>query len=220
MKWDLCWNAKVRLVIFSTLFSFFLCPLRRCSALTCFSLLVSAFHLVSQTTFPMTPSLATSPSMAFSPYLNHMGPGMGLMPELLPSTPLLVPGSPTGVAAMANGTSSHKHSRTDKLEVKEPVCRCCVRPQRDDKQTLNKNCREVFVFRFVVLLYLRKLYPASSCSHVHEGQLRTQKLSVGVWANWIFFSFLWPCVEPCDGDAPTDPLNHEYIGNWAFKIYG
>nr|XP_046263131.1 muscleblind-like protein 3 isoform X2 [Scatophagus argus] len=69
------------------------------------------------TTFPMTPSLATSPSMAFSPYLNHMGPGMGLMPELLPSTPLLVPGSPTGLAAMANGTSTQKHVRTDKLEV-------------------------------------------------------------------------------------------------------
>lgn len=69
--------------------------------------------------------------MAFSPYLNHMGPGMSLMPELLPSTPLLVPGSPTGLAAMANGTSSQKHSRTDKLEVRES--------QGNDKQTL-KNC--------------------------------------------------------------------------------
>lgn len=58
--------------------------------------------------------------MAFSPYLNHMGPGMGLMPELLPSTPLLVPGSPTGLAAMANGTSSQKQARTDKLEVCGP----------------------------------------------------------------------------------------------------
>ncbi|XP_047190527.1 muscleblind-like protein 3 isoform X3 [Scophthalmus maximus] len=69
------------------------------------------------TTFSMTPSLATSPSMAFSPYLSHMGPGMGLMPELLPSAPLLVPGSPTGLAAMGNGTSAQKHVRTDKLEV-------------------------------------------------------------------------------------------------------
>ncbi|XP_026213752.1 muscleblind-like protein 3 isoform X2 [Anabas testudineus] len=69
------------------------------------------------TTFPVTPSLATSPSMAFSPYLSHMGPGMGLMPELLPSTPLLVPGSPTSLAAMGNGTSTQKHVRTDKLEV-------------------------------------------------------------------------------------------------------
>ncbi|KAF7228438.1 muscleblind-like protein 3 isoform X1 [Nothobranchius furzeri] len=69
------------------------------------------------TTFPVTPSLATSPSMAFSPYLSHMGPAMGLMPELLTSTPLLVPGSPTGMAAMGNGTSAQKHTRTDKLEV-------------------------------------------------------------------------------------------------------
>ncbi|XP_062249724.1 muscleblind-like protein 3 isoform X4 [Platichthys flesus] len=69
------------------------------------------------TTFSMTPSMATSPSMAFSPYLSHMGPGMGLMPELLPSAPLLVPGSPSGLAAMGNGTSAQKHLRTDKLEV-------------------------------------------------------------------------------------------------------
>lgn len=118
------------------------CPL--CAALTSLSLFVFAFHLMPQTTFPMTPSLATSPSMAFSPYLNHMGPGMGLMPELLPSTPLLVPGSPTGLAAMANGTSSQKHSRTDKLEVGKPACSCCARPRRDDKETLKNDCRSFF----------------------------------------------------------------------------
>ncbi|XP_010896039.1 muscleblind-like protein 3 isoform X8 [Esox lucius] len=72
------------------------------------------------TTFPMTPSmssLATSPSMTFSPYLSHMGPGMGLMPELLPQAPLLVPGSPTGLQTLGNGSSQQKHMRTDKLEV-------------------------------------------------------------------------------------------------------
>ncbi|KAI3351660.1 hypothetical protein L3Q82_020490, partial [Scortum barcoo] len=90
---------------------------RENSAITCFVSLVSASLPLPQTTFPVTPSLATSPSMAFSPYLSHMGPGMGLMPELLPSTPLLVPGSPTGLAAMGNGTSAQKHVRTDKLEV-------------------------------------------------------------------------------------------------------
>ncbi|XP_030621515.1 muscleblind-like protein 3 isoform X2 [Chanos chanos] len=68
------------------------------------------------TSFPMTPSLATSPSMAFSPYLSHMAPGIGLVPELLPSAPVLVPGSPTGIA-MGNGNSAQKHVRTDKLEV-------------------------------------------------------------------------------------------------------
>ncbi|KAJ8282784.1 hypothetical protein COCON_G00053030 [Conger conger] len=68
------------------------------------------------TTFPVTPSLAASPSMAFSPYLGHMSPGMGLVQELLPSTPVLVPGSPTGLA-MATSSPSQKHLRTDKLEV-------------------------------------------------------------------------------------------------------
>ena len=72
---------------------------------------------LSQTTFPVTPSMATSPSMAFGPYLSHMAPGMGLMPELMPSAPLLVPGSPTSLTAMGNGTSTHKSIRTDKLEV-------------------------------------------------------------------------------------------------------
>ncbi|XP_019220716.1 muscleblind-like protein 3 isoform X2 [Oreochromis niloticus] len=84
------------------------------------------------TTFPVTPSLATSPSMAFSPYLSHMGPAMGLMPELLPSTPLLVPGSPTGLAAMGNGTSAQKHVRTDKLEVCREFQRGnCTRGEND-----------------------------------------------------------------------------------------
>ncbi|XP_064182336.1 muscleblind-like protein 3 isoform X3 [Anguilla rostrata] len=68
------------------------------------------------TTFPVTPSLAGSPSMAFSPYLGHMSPGVGLVQELLPSAPMLVPGSPTGLA-MATSSPSQKHLRTDKLEV-------------------------------------------------------------------------------------------------------
>ena len=60
--------------------------------------------------------------MAFSPYLSHMGPGMGLMPELLHQAPLLVPGSPTGLQVMGNSSSQQKHMRTDKLE----VCVVCV----------------------------------------------------------------------------------------------
>ncbi|XP_047013126.1 muscleblind-like protein 3 isoform X1 [Ictalurus punctatus] len=68
------------------------------------------------TTFPVSPSLATSQSMALNPYMGHMSPGIGLMPELLPSTPVLVPGSPTGIT-MGNGNSTQKHVRTDKLEV-------------------------------------------------------------------------------------------------------
>ncbi|KAJ3588495.1 hypothetical protein NHX12_012087 [Muraenolepis orangiensis] len=87
------------------------------------------------TTFPVTPSLATSPSMAFSPYLSHMAPGMGLMPELMPSAPMLVPGSPTSLTAAAmgpNGTSAHKPIRTDKLEVCREFQRGnCTRGEND-----------------------------------------------------------------------------------------
>ncbi|XP_047658427.1 muscleblind-like protein 3 isoform X8 [Tachysurus fulvidraco] len=68
------------------------------------------------TTFPVSPSLATTQSMALNPYMGHMNPGISLMPELLPSTPVLVPGSPTGIS-VGNGNSTQKHVRTDKLEV-------------------------------------------------------------------------------------------------------
>ncbi|KAJ0044176.1 hypothetical protein NL108_005215 [Boleophthalmus pectinirostris] len=64
-------------------------------------------------TFPVT----TSPTLAFNPFLSQIAPGMGLVPELLPSAPLLVPGSPTSLSAISNGTLTQKQSRTDKLEV-------------------------------------------------------------------------------------------------------
>ncbi|XP_012696280.1 muscleblind-like protein 3 isoform X4 [Clupea harengus] len=81
--------------------------------------------------FQMSPSLASSPSMAFGPYLSHMSPGMGLMPELMPSAPMLVPGSPTGIA-MGNGNSVQKPMRTDKLEVCREFQRGnCTRGEND-----------------------------------------------------------------------------------------
>nr|XP_055034397.1 muscleblind-like protein 3 isoform X3 [Misgurnus anguillicaudatus] len=83
------------------------------------------------TSFPVTQSFANSPSMAFSPYLSHMSPGISLMPELLPSAPVLVPGSPTGIA-MGNGNSTQKHVRTDKLEVCREFQRGnCTRGEND-----------------------------------------------------------------------------------------
>ncbi|XP_015207118.1 muscleblind-like protein 3 isoform X1 [Lepisosteus oculatus] len=82
------------------------------------------------TTFAVTPSLATSPSMAFSPYLSHMSPGMGLMPELLPNTPVLVSGSPT--VTVGGSTAGQKHLRTDKLEVCREFQRGnCTRGEND-----------------------------------------------------------------------------------------
>uniref|UniRef100_A0AAR2LZ76 C3H1-type domain-containing protein n=1 Tax=Pygocentrus nattereri TaxID=42514 RepID=A0AAR2LZ76_PYGNA len=83
------------------------------------------------TSFPVSPSLAASQSVAFSPYMGHVSPGIGLMPELLPSAPVLVPGSPTGIT-MGNGNSTQKHVRTDKLEVCREFQRGnCTRGEND-----------------------------------------------------------------------------------------
>ncbi|XP_063793560.1 muscleblind-like protein 3 isoform X7 [Pseudophryne corroboree] len=83
-----------------------------------------------QTPFPVTQSLATSPSMAFSPYLSHVSPGMGLVPaELLPNTPVLVSGNP---AVTVPGSAGQKLVRTDKLEVCREFQRGnCTRGEND-----------------------------------------------------------------------------------------
>ncbi|XP_076015770.1 muscleblind-like protein 3 isoform X3 [Genypterus blacodes] len=123
------------------------------------------------TTFPVTPSLATSPSMGFSPYLSHMGPGMGLMPELLPSTPLLVPGSPTSLAAMGNGTSAQKHMRTDKLEVCREFQRGnCTRGESDCRyahplEAAMVDCSENSVI--VCMDYIKGRCSRDKCKYFH-----------------------------------------------------
>ncbi|XP_062819896.1 muscleblind-like protein 3 isoform X1 [Anolis carolinensis] len=83
------------------------------------------------TTFPVTPSLATSPTMAFSPYLSHVSHGMGLVPaELLPNTPVLVPGNPA--VSVPGGSTGQKLMRTDKLEVCREFQRGnCTRGEND-----------------------------------------------------------------------------------------
>uniref|UniRef100_A0A8C9RMM7 Muscleblind like splicing regulator 3 n=1 Tax=Scleropages formosus TaxID=113540 RepID=A0A8C9RMM7_SCLFO len=83
------------------------------------------------TAFPVTPSLATDPGMAFSPYLSHMSPSMSLVPELLPSTPVLVSGSPATLA-VGGSNPTQKHLRTDKLEVCREFQRGnCTRGEND-----------------------------------------------------------------------------------------
>ncbi|XP_043830695.1 muscleblind-like protein 3 isoform X2 [Dromiciops gliroides] len=83
------------------------------------------------TTFPVTPSLATSPTMAFSPYLSHVSPGMGLVPaELLPNAPVLMSGNPP--VTVPGGTAAQKLMRTDKLEVCREFQRGnCTRGEND-----------------------------------------------------------------------------------------
>lgn len=86
--------------------------------------LLTVVPSISQPTFNMNQGLGTSPGLSYSPYLTpmtSMSHGMSLMPtEMLPSTPVMVPGSP-GVTVQSSNSSSSSPSqkllRTDKLEV-------------------------------------------------------------------------------------------------------
>ncbi|XP_063809121.1 muscleblind-like protein 2 isoform X16 [Pseudophryne corroboree] len=70
-------------------------------------------------TFPVGPALGTNTAISFAPYLTQMTPGVGLMStEMLPSTPVLVPGSPP--VSVTGSTSTQKLLRTDKLEAFPP----------------------------------------------------------------------------------------------------
>ncbi|XP_023648871.1 muscleblind-like protein 2 isoform X9 [Paramormyrops kingsleyae] len=67
-------------------------------------------------TFPVTQGLGTSPGISYTPYLSPVSHGMGLVPtEMLPSTPVIMPGSPP--VTVQGSSSTQKLLRTDKLEV-------------------------------------------------------------------------------------------------------
>uniref|UniRef100_A0A8C0JGW0 Muscleblind like splicing regulator 3 n=1 Tax=Canis lupus dingo TaxID=286419 RepID=A0A8C0JGW0_CANLU len=85
-------------------------------------------QMSSLTSFPMNPSLAANPAMAFNPYLPH--PGMGLVPaELLPNGPVLISGNPPLALPGAPGP---KMMRSDKLEVCREFQRGnCTRGEND-----------------------------------------------------------------------------------------
>uniref|UniRef100_A0A1A8K1S8 Muscleblind-like splicing regulator 2 n=3 Tax=Nothobranchius TaxID=28779 RepID=A0A1A8K1S8_NOTKU len=68
-------------------------------------------------TFPVTQGLGSSAGLSYAPYLTPMSHSMGLVPtDILPSTPVIVPGSPP-VSVTTSSSSSQKLLRTDKLEV-------------------------------------------------------------------------------------------------------
>ncbi|XP_005634084.1 muscleblind-like protein 2 isoform X4 [Vulpes vulpes] len=67
-------------------------------------------------TFPVGPAIGTNTAISFAPYLAPVTPGVGLVPtEILPTTPVLVPGSPP--VTVPGSTATQKLLRTDKLEV-------------------------------------------------------------------------------------------------------
>ncbi|XP_070980220.1 muscleblind-like protein 2a isoform X8 [Oncorhynchus clarkii lewisi] len=89
--------------------------------------------------FNVTQGLGTSPGLSYSPYLTpmtSMSHGMSLIPtELLPNTPVMVPGSPPVTLQSSNSSSSspsQKLLRIDKLEVCREFQRgTCARGETD-----------------------------------------------------------------------------------------
>ncbi|NP_001369623.1 muscleblind-like protein 2 isoform 21 [Homo sapiens] len=66
-------------------------------------------------TFPVGPAIGTNTAISFAPYLAPVTPGVGLVPtEILPTTPVIVPGSPP--VTVPGSTATQKLLRTDKLE--------------------------------------------------------------------------------------------------------
>lgn len=64
--------------------------------------------------------MGSNPGLSYAQYLTPMSHSMGLVPtEMLPSTPVIVPGSPP--INMQSSSSSQKLLRTDKLEVANQV---------------------------------------------------------------------------------------------------
>nr|XP_012314193.1 muscleblind-like protein 3 isoform X5 [Aotus nancymaae] len=90
-------------------------------------LMLQNAQMSSLGSFPMAPSLP-NPHMAFNPYIPH--PGMGLVPaELVPNTPVLIPGNPP---LALTGAIGPKPMRSDKLEVCREFQRGnCTRGEND-----------------------------------------------------------------------------------------
>ncbi|XP_071783149.1 muscleblind-like protein 2a isoform X2 [Centroberyx gerrardi] len=71
-------------------------------------------------TFPVTQGLGANTGLGYAPYITPLSHGMSLVPtEMLPSTPVIVPGSPpvTMQSSSSSSSPSQKLQRTDKLEV-------------------------------------------------------------------------------------------------------
>ncbi|CAG06695.1 unnamed protein product [Tetraodon nigroviridis] len=96
-------------------------------------------------TFPVSQGLGSSTGLSYTPYLTPMSHSMGLVPtDILPSTPVIVPGSPP-VSVAAGSSSNQKLLRTDKLEVNHFVCQ--------------SRCDNPSVLMSVVCSYLQRRVP-------------------------------------------------------------
>ncbi|XP_030108579.1 muscleblind-like protein 1 isoform X16 [Mus musculus] len=83
--------------------------------------------------FSVAPSLATSASAAFNPYLGPVSPSL-VPAEILPTAPMLVTGNPGVPVPAAAAAAAQKLMRTDRLEV-------CREYQRGNCNRGENDCR-------------------------------------------------------------------------------
>ncbi|XP_059540968.1 muscleblind-like protein 2 isoform X7 [Myotis daubentonii] len=111
-------------------------------------------------TFPVGPTIGTNTAISFAPYLAPVTPGVGLVPtEILPTTPVIVPGSPP--VTVPGSTTTQKLLRTDKLEAFPPGALHPL-PKR---QALEKSNGASTVFNPSVLHYQQALTSAQLQQH-------------------------------------------------------
>lgn len=102
--------------------------------------------MLLQQTFPVSQGLGSSAGLSYTPYLTPMSHSMGLVPtDILPSTPVIVPGSPP-VSVTAGSSSSQKLLRADKLEVTDRITDAA-----DATANLYLSSLWVYLFNFGVL---------------------------------------------------------------------
>ncbi|XP_008065636.1 muscleblind-like protein 3 isoform X1 [Carlito syrichta] len=130
-------------------------------------LMLQNAQMSSLTSFPVTPSLVTNPAMAFNPYLPH--PGMGLVPaELVPNTPVLIPGNPP---LALPGAAGPKPMRSDKLEVCREFQRGnCTRGENDCRYAHPTDVSMIEVSDNTVTIcmdYIRGRCSREKCKYFH-----------------------------------------------------
>ncbi|XP_041724814.1 muscleblind-like protein 2a isoform X5 [Coregonus clupeaformis] len=168
-------------------------------------------------TFNVTQGLGTSPGLSYSPYLTpmtSMSHGMSLMPtEMLPSTPVMVPGSPPVTVQSSNSSSSspsQKLLRIDKLEVCREFQRgTCARGETDcrfahpsDSPMIDTSDNTVTV----CMDYIKSRCSREKCKYFHppahlqakikSSQHQVNHTAVAAQAAAAAMAFPYGCLQP------------------------
>ncbi|XP_055727438.1 muscleblind-like protein 2a isoform X4 [Salvelinus fontinalis] len=167
--------------------------------------------------FNVTQGLGTSPGLSYSPYLTpmtSMSHGMSLIPtELLPSTPVMVPGSPPVTLQSSNSSSSspsQKLLRIDKLEVCREFQRgTCARGETDcrfahpsDSPMIDTSDNTVTV----CMDYIKSRCSREKCKYFHppahlqakikSSQHQVNHTAVAAQAAAAAMAFPYGCLQP------------------------